>query len=289
MSMLRDDSVRHSLVICVHNALNDLMICMDSVRRSEEKFFEIIIVDDASQPATARYIDSICGPNRIFAIRNDIRQGYTKSANKGLRLARGDIVTLLNSDTILPKRWSAKVAMAFSSDPQVGIMGPMSNAASHQSLPSTIGSEDQTAINILPKGISVDQMDQFCSMTAGTEATPFVPLVHGFCMSISRQCLDQVGLLDEIAFPMGYGEETDFCIRAADAGFALSVMTNSYVFHAKSKSYASSERIMLMQQGWQALLQKHGAPRLMRSIRIMEIQPQLARIREAAETAFEWT
>lgn len=282
-------TLKHSIVICVHNALDDVIACLESVLKSKTGFFEIILVDDASQPPTERYIQTMTGRNGITSVRNPIRQGYTKAANIGLGLARGDIVTLLNSDTIVPASWSAKLLQAFRDNPQVGIIGPMSNAASHQSLPSTSGSADQTAINRLPKGVTIDDMDDFCAAAAGGKALPFVPLVHGFCMSIARPCLDQVGLLDAVAFPMGYGEESDFCIRATDAGFALAVMINSYVFHAKSKSYASQERIALMQKGWDALLDKHGHNRMVRSVKIMEIQPQLAEIRQAALAAFDWT
>lgn len=278
----------HSIVICVHNALEDVIACVESLLKSETDFLEIIIVDDSSEAPTRDYIASVTGSNGIVSVRNPIRQGYTKTANIGMRMARGDVVTLLNSDTILPARWSAKVVQAFTDNPQVGVIGPMSNAASLQSIPSTSGTADQTAINALPPGVTVDAMDAFCEKASAGQYLPFVPLVHGFCMSISRPCLDTVGLFDEAAFPMGYGEENDFCIRTGNAGFALAVMINSYVFHAKSKSYASNERAELMRKGWEALLEKHGRTRLVRSVKIMEAQPQLAELRAAAIAAFDW-
>src|SRR3712207_8814600 len=42
---------------------------------------------------------------------------------------------------------------------------------------------------------------------------------NGFCMYIRRDCLDAVGMLDEEAFPRGYGEENDFCMRATRDGW----------------------------------------------------------------------
>src|SRR3546814_16309874 len=46
-----------------------------------------------------------------------------------------------------------------------------------------------------------------------------VPTGNGFCMYIRRAMLEDVGLFDEQAFPVGYGEENDLCMRAIDAGW----------------------------------------------------------------------
>ena len=55
--------------------------------------------------------------------------------------------------------------------------------------------------------------------------------------------------MDEENFPIGYGEENDYCIRAADAGFTLAIADDAYVFHAKSKSFGHSRRKELSKQG----------------------------------------
>jgi GT2 family glycosyltransferase len=40
-----------------------------------------------------------------------------------------------------------------------------------------------------------------------------VPNGIGFCLYVTRRCLDEVGLLSE-AFQRGYLEDVDFCLRA---------------------------------------------------------------------------
>lgn len=69
--------------------------------------------------------------------------------------------------------------------------------------------------------------------------------------------LDEIGLLDEIAFPVGYGEENDMCARAVKAGYTLMIADDTYVFHAKSKSFGHEKRKVLAKQGSIALKQKH--------------------------------
>ncbi|WP_386284133.1 glycosyltransferase family 2 protein, partial [Sulfitobacter profundi] len=44
---------------------------------------------------------------------------------------------------------------------------------------------------------------------------PEVPTGNGFCMLIRRAALNKFGGLDAEAFPRGYGEENDFCMRPA--------------------------------------------------------------------------
>ncbi len=50
---------------------------------------------------------------------------------------------------------------------------------------------------------------------------PRLPFLNGFCLMIRRADLDQVGLFDEAAFGQGYGQENDYCLRSAKAGYSL--------------------------------------------------------------------
>src|SRR3546814_21133067 len=50
---------------------------------------------------------------------------------------------------------------------------------------------------------------------------------------------DDVGLLNEQAFPVGYGEENDLCMRAIDAGWHHLVDPGVFVQHARSASFGS--------------------------------------------------
>ena len=75
---------------------------------------------------------------------------------------------------------------------------------------------------------------------------------------IRAKVLEEIGLLDEQAFPQGYGEENDLCLRASEAGFKLAIADNCYVFHAKSKSFGSERKEALSKTGHQKLIEKHG-------------------------------
>ncbi len=274
------------VIVCVHNALDEVRLCLESVERHRDKMTSLIVVDDGSDSPTANYLKDFCKARSWSRLhRNSQAGGYTKAANAGLRLSTADFVILLNSDTVVTKNWVSKMDSALAVTPGSGIVGPLSSAASHQSIPQHLSSKDQTAINVLPKGISIDKMNRYCEDWS-LKVFPRVPLAHGFCLGISRAVISTVGYFDEESFPSGYGEENDYCFRAIDAGFGIVIATNTYIFHSKSKSYDSEKRIRLMKSGSETLVRLHGKSRIHRSILSMQRNPLLERMRLAAEKLY---
>ena len=61
----------------------------------------------------------------------------------------------------------------------------------------------------------------------------------GFCIYIRRAALDDVGLFDAQNFPVGYGEESDFCYRARKVGWRHRIAGDAYVEHFEGKSFGA--------------------------------------------------
>ncbi|MBE3085743.1 MAG: class I SAM-dependent methyltransferase, partial [Bacteroidetes bacterium] len=110
--------------------------------------------------------------------------GFTKAVNEGIKVAAGEYIVILNNDIALlpqPKnQWIELLKDPFENDPMVGITGPM-----------------------VEKSIHIQKM-----------------FAIFFCVMISREVLDIVGLLDE-AFSPGFCEDNDWCARAEDLGFKI--------------------------------------------------------------------
>ena len=83
---------------------------------------------------------------------------------------------------------------------------------------------------------------------AARAAYPEVPTGHGFCLYLRRDALDAVGVLDVEAFPRGYGEENDLCMRALRAGWQHVVDDRTYVQHRQSASFGAA-RAGLLREG----------------------------------------
>jgi GT2 family glycosyltransferase len=277
------------IIVCVHNALDEVTKCLNSIvkHRGSDKE-KLIIVNDGSDKETSSYLTRFAaGHNWVELHRNKRATGYTRAANKGLLSSSADLVILANSDTVVTKGWVEKMSRAVNSHPSVGIVGPLSSAASHQSIPEHISKNNQTAINELPPGTSIDKMNRYVERWAKNSMRPLVPLVHGFCFGITRELIDAIGYFDEKAFPRGYGEENDYCFRATDAGFSLVIAIDTYIFHTKSKSYDSAVRVGLMQKGAQQLNALHGVDRVQRAVGTMQKNPTLIKMRTMAAKLYE--
>lgn len=274
------------VVVCVHNALDDVKLCLESVRINRKSSNQrLIIIDDGSDIPTADYLKEFANKYSDWTkiIRNKSASGYARAANQGLRASTGELVILLNSDTIVTKDWAEKMADAVFSSPGAGIVGPLSSAASHQSIPEHRSSNNQTAINKLPKGLTPEDINRSCEQWTVGNIIPRVPLVHGFCFGISRDTINKIGFFDTKNFPNGYGEENDYCFRAVDAGVGLVLAAHTYIFHAKSKSYSNAKRIKLMKQGNEKLRELYGKERITRAIVTMQKHPMLMTMRAQAK------
>jgi GT2 family glycosyltransferase/lipopolysaccharide biosynthesis protein len=268
------------VVVCVHNSPDDVARCLHSLALARDSRTRIVIVDDGSASSTQAIIDRhIAKHPTDVLVRHETAQGYTKSANVGMRVSRAEYVILLNSDTIVPEGWVESLVRAGESDPKVGIVGPLSNAASWQSVPTTVHSSGDYAVNDLPTWMSIDDIANACARMPAELVYP-CQIVNGFCFAIKRQVIDQIGYMDESAFPQGYGEESDYCFRLAQVGLSCGFTLSTYVYHAKSKSFNHERRKVLSQQGWEQLITKYGEDRLSTAVKEMQLHPALARARE---------
>ena len=274
-----------NVVVCVHNALDDVKICLDSVLGQTPRLNHLIVIDDGSDRDTAEYLRSQAAQwPSIRLHRNETAKGYTRAANMGLQDSSAEFTILLNSDTIVTPGWSDALIRCAGSDSAIGIVGPLSNAASWQSIPSRFDGEGDWAINAVPPGLQTGQVAALLSQ-ASERRYPRLPFVNGFCLLFTREVLDRVGYFDEENFPMGYGEENDYCLRAAQAGFKLAIADDSYVFHAKSKSFSHTRRKELAKKGRRALDEKHGPQAVLDKIEIMRNEQSLERTRMRMKVA----
>ena len=244
------------IIICVHNALTDVKICLDSIVQNTTQPYNIILVDDGSDQETGNYLDNFTEENACQLIRNQTARGYTFAANQGLRLSRSDYALLINSDTIVSPEWLDRMFTCAESDSRIGIVGPLSNTASWQSIPE-IESDGDWADNPLPEDLSIPAMAGLVSQYSG-KLYPPMEFLNGFCLLIRKEVIKQIGVFDEENFGVGYGEEDDYCLRAKKAGWILALADDVYIYHAQSRSYSDTRRKKLYEQAGESLADKHG-------------------------------
>jgi len=247
-----------SVIVCVHNALEDVRRCLASVLQHTTPPYRLILVDDGSDAPTAAYLATFAREHGATLIRNEAARGYTRAANQGLAATSDPWVLLLNSDTIVTPGWLDRLVACAESDPRIGIVGPLSNTASWQSIPD-IEDHGDWAANPLPPGFGVNDIGALLAAHSA-RLYPRVPLLNGFCLLIRRDLIETVGCFDEETFGPGYGEEDDFALRARQSGWSLAIADDAYVYHAQSRSYTSEARLRLAGEAGRRLSAKHGQP-----------------------------
>jgi len=278
---------RAEIIIPVFNALQETLDCLHSIRGNTTVPYALTVIDDASEPEVTQALRAYQQRNPgLTLLQNETNLGYTRTANLGFAHARAEWVVLLNSDTIVTPGWLEGLLECAESDPEIKFVGPLSNAATWQSVPAVFDVMGKFKVNSLPSGYEAADMARLVQAYS-RRAYPRVKLLNGFCTLIHRQTVMELGLLDETAFPQGYGEENDLCLRAAAAGHQLAIADHVYVYHAKSASFGPVRRNTLSKAGSDALRRKHPAVDLTRVQADIAESPSLILLRQDLRTHLE--
>ncbi|MBA3988645.1 MAG: hypothetical protein C0463_05910 [Idiomarina sp.] len=95
----RDELPLISIVIPAYNAESTIHIALESLLAQSWHNIEIIVVDDCSKDGTAATIESFCQrDSRVRLLRHEVNQGAYPARNFGMQHARGEFVTVHDSD-----------------------------------------------------------------------------------------------------------------------------------------------------------------------------------------------
>ena len=106
-----------SVIIPSYNHEKYIGKCIDSVLQQTYKNFELIIIDDGSVDSSNEII-SAYADQRIQYIKQS-NNGAHHAINKGLALAKGDYLTLLNSDDLYHHDRLEKCLQVFQNNPEI--------------------------------------------------------------------------------------------------------------------------------------------------------------------------
>jgi GT2 family glycosyltransferase len=111
-----------SIIIVSYNTRADLVNCLDSVRNHPPAAaHEVIVVDNASTDGSP---DTAEGYSGVRVIRRATNGGFAAANNDGLRVATGEFVLLLNSDTVVPPRTLDRMLARLRRSPEIAVLGP---------------------------------------------------------------------------------------------------------------------------------------------------------------------
>ena len=199
----------------------------------------VIVVDDASNDVRIKQLaEELSKEPRIRLLKNEHNLGFAGSINRALEeTGRGDVI-LLNADTVLPPGSIARLEAAAHSTLGIGTVTPLSNNGEFTSFPvpfrpNALGSyEEVCAVDAVAAKVNAGQIID-------------MPNGIGFCLYVTRACLDAVGNLSE-AFHRGYFEDVDLCLRAREFGFRNVGAASVFVGHAGSRSFGTEKHSLVV-------------------------------------------
>lgn len=234
-----------AIVVPVFNAIDDLRACIDSVRAHTPKgTYRLILIDDASSDErVAAFFGELAeldDPD-LELLRNHQNLGFVATTNRGMALFADLDVLLLNSDTLVTSSWLDRMQRCAASDRRIGTITPFSNNAEICSFP--LFCRDNPLSDLPP-------LDRIAAAFAARKPIyPDIPTAVGFCMYIRRSLLSAIGNFDAETFGKGYGEENDFCMRAAAAGFRNVLCDDAFVAHTGGRSFNEQKRALMQENG----------------------------------------
>lgn len=233
-----------SIVLVTYNNLSLTIQCINSILRNTTwPNYQLLVIDNGSQDGTADYLERLRNevPTAKIILNPDNR-GFAAANNQGLREADGDILLLLNNDTIVPGGWLDPLVMHLR-EPSIGMVGPVTNA---------VGNEAKIEVSYT----DIQQMQAFADRyTESRKGRSFdIPMLAMFCVAFRRGILEEVGYLDE-AFGIGLFEDDDYSRRVQAAGYRTVCAEDSFIHHYGQASF----RKLIASGEYQALWDKNQA------------------------------
>jgi len=208
-----------SVIILNYNGERFISCCLDSVLADDYQPKEILLVDNASNDKSVAMAFEY--QDKITIVQNAENFGFPKGCNLGIRVARGDIIVLLNVDTEVREGWLTELIKPMLHDPQVGLTGSKLLFPDSDLIQFAGGTMEP---NGLTQHRGYGQLDN-----GDYDESKEVEYLTGASVAIRRSVFNRLGLLDE-GFPL-YFEDIDFSNRARQAGYKILYQPSSVVYH----------------------------------------------------------
>jgi GT2 family glycosyltransferase len=247
-----------AVVIVTYRTADLTIACLRSLQKerqaSEEITVRAVVVDNASGDAAVigSALEAEGWQSWVTLIEAPVNGGFAYGNNLGVQHAYAekspDYVYVLNPDTEVRPGAIGSLVRFLEASPQVGIAGGSFEHLDGRIWP--IAFRFPTIFSELSHGLQIGIVSRL--LQRWTVAWPMIQLpqpidwICGAAMMIRPAVFDRIGGFDENYFL--YFEETDFCNRARQAGYATWYVPESRVMHIMGQSTKVTDEKAVLQR-----------------------------------------
>ncbi len=211
----------------LRNNLPKVIKVLDSYKLGKK---ELIIVDDCSTDNSIEEINKIKKLSErtviVHILQNTHNLGFARSVNKGVRVSSGDIIILLNTDTVPEPNFLSPLLKHFD-DEKVFAVGCMDKSIENK----------ETVLR--GRGLGVWKRG-FLMHRRGEVDKNNTLWVSGGSGAFRKSIWDKLGGFNELYTPF-YWEDIDLSYRALKSGFKIIFEAESMVTHEHEKGAIKNE------------------------------------------------
>ncbi|MGA7937861.1 MAG: glycosyltransferase family 2 protein [Kovacikia sp.] len=223
-----------SIILVNYNGAEVVLNCLRSLEQFLQAIpYEILVVDNASQDGSPDLIENHFPQARL--LRQQENRGFGTGNNVAAKIAKGEFLLLLNTDTQLLSDILPALVLLMKEYPDAGIIGPkLLNPDGSLQLSTaweiSICGEYKTRQQLK----AYKEPKQQARIDQRFEALQEVDIVVGAAFLIRKVLFDRLGGFDETFFM--YFEESDLCYRAKQLGWKILYTPEVSLIHIRGHS-----------------------------------------------------
>jgi N-acetylglucosaminyl-diphospho-decaprenol L-rhamnosyltransferase len=244
---------RLSVVIVTWNCGSLLGDCLASLRTHAGALdYELIIVDNASADDTLAVAARVWPQAQVIA--NPDNRGFAVACNQGMALARGELMFLLNPDTLLTQPDTLRrLCDRLDAHPEIAMAGVRLTFPDGRYQVGDAGHCPSPA-SVLSHALLLNRVCQPCFPGLMLQWMPpkgpyeRVGWVCGGCTMVRRSALARGGPLDESFFM--YGEDVEWGCRYTDGGLVVAYLPDIEIVHVQGGTQKHDDADALPPTRW---------------------------------------
>jgi glycosyltransferase involved in cell wall biosynthesis len=201
-----------------------------SLQAMSYESFDVVIVDQSADDATARAVEALIGNDARFKYIHSATAGSSVARNLAVARATGPLIAFTDDDCDVPPDWLARIAAHFAADPALG-----------QICGEVLPAHDDLTLGFIPTYYVPIQR---------RIASPWLKWREGGIganMAFRLDVLRAVGPFDEVlgaGGPLYACLDGDMTYRVLAAGYAVLNVSDVYVVHRGFRTWQEGRRMI---------------------------------------------